>query len=145
MCAKSIHHRRAIFRDNFVVSPKQRRAKIVGQLAPNVIHLSVGFGAIRCEKIYDRNFVLFRFDENVRHVLRQIVELRLLGQERRAEGQRAKQNHQSSNEIGHGRFHGSILLGPVSAVKSAVLDRFAEVFWGDGVGGFEVGDGAGDF
>jgi hypothetical protein len=34
---------------------------------------------------------------------------------------------------------------PESAIEGAVLDGFADVFGGDGVGGGEVGDGAGDF
>jgi len=36
-------------------------------------------------------------------------------------------------------------LNPKSAIEGAILDRFADMFRGDGVGGGEVGDGAGDF
>jgi hypothetical protein len=36
-------------------------------------------------------------------------------------------------------------LNPKRAIEGAVLDGFADVFGGDGVGGGEVGDGAGDF
>jgi hypothetical protein len=34
---------------------------------------------------------------------------------------------------------------PQCAIEAAVLDCFADVFGGDGLGGSEVGDGAGDF
>jgi hypothetical protein len=79
MCAKSIHHRRAIFRNNLVVSPKQRYAEIVGQLAPDVIDFAGALVGVHREKIHDHNLVLSRFDEHIRHILRQIVELWLLG------------------------------------------------------------------
>ena len=41
--------------------------------------------------------------------------------------------------------HGHECLSPIRAVERAVLNRFAEMSWGDCVGGFEVGDAARDF
>jgi hypothetical protein len=77
--------------------------------------------------------------------LAKIVELWFPSQKRGAEDKRAKENHRSSGEIGKGRSPGSNLLGPVGAVERTVLDGFTQIVWRDGVGAFQVGDGAGHF